>query len=262
MSQTEIIDIIILSYAKNDTLKSLTEQTIGSLIVSEAPPKIQFNIVVVESEKKLSPYQFEYTKTIYPKSKFGFNAYLNIGLKNTSNRYVCLCNNDLIFHANWATEILNAFNNDDELLSTSPICPRFHPGHGYQVNTGERIGYGVGREVAGWCIFLKRQVLEKIGTLDPKIIFWYADNDYSNLLQKHGIKHALVTSSIVEHMVESTKLSEDQLNQNLYTKGSFIYYDYKWNHKNFALYIFRKASFAIADRLRRLKRTVKRLNSR
>src|ERR1700761_6399027 len=133
MSKTQI-DIIILSYAKNEYLKGLTAQTIETLLASEDPEKIQFNVLVIESEKTLKPYQFPNSSTIYPDQKFGFHKYLNIGIKTTDSPFVCLCNNDLIFHKNWATEMLNAMDNDPTILSAVPYCPNFHKKEGFAEN--------------------------------------------------------------------------------------------------------------------------------
>lgn len=246
-----VIDVIVLSYAKNVELKHLTEQTIESLIASEDKNKIEFNIVVIESEKKLKPKQYDNALTIYPKSKFGFNKYLNIGLANTNAEYVCLSNNDLIFTKGWASEILKAMDNDSSILSASPICPIYHPNRGYDLNSGNY--YGWEDEISGWFILLKRKLLDTIGPLDEKIIFWYADNDYSDLLKKFNINHVLVSSSIVQHMVESTLVSLDHIEQKKNTEGSFIYYDYKWNHHNYLLYIKRSLKFQIQNQIRRLK---------
>ncbi len=249
------IDVIILSYAKNEELKGLTEQTIKTLIASE--DEIKFNIVVIESEKKMKPEQYNNTLTIYPKSKFGFNKYLNIGLANTNADYVCFSNNDVIFTKGWASEILKVIQDDSNALSASPICPIFHPQHGFNVNSGNYYGWRVGREVAGWFIFLRRKLLDIIGPLDEKIIFWYADNDYANLLKKFNINHVLVSSSIVHHRVESTLLSLDNAEQKKNTEGGFIYYDYKWNHHSYWLYIGRAIKFEIKNKMRQLKSQVK-----
>src|SRR3569833_1367068 len=114
------IDIIILSYANTAALKNLTIQTIDTLMASEDPDKIRFNVLIIESAKDLQPYQYDNSRTIYPKEQFGFHKYLNIGIKETNSRFVCLCNNDLIFHKNWTTEILNAMDNDPAMLSATP----------------------------------------------------------------------------------------------------------------------------------------------
>src|ERR1700753_58503 len=120
------IDIIILSYAKDKKLKRLTEQTIETLLGSEDPLKIHFNVVVIESNKILTPYQFKHSLTIYPDEKFGFNRYLNIGIKATRHSYICLCNNDLIFHAGWASAILRAMWSHPEISSINPLCEHFN----------------------------------------------------------------------------------------------------------------------------------------
>src|SRR5476649_1250128 len=49
---------------------------------------IAFNIVVIESNKNLAPYQYTGTKTIYPDVKFGYNKYMNIGIQMTHNEYI------------------------------------------------------------------------------------------------------------------------------------------------------------------------------
>src|ERR1700761_8999095 len=119
------IDIIILSYAKSDLLKQMTIDAINSLETSENSEKIIFNTVVLESNKALKPFQYPRTTTIYPEEAFGYNKYLNIGIQMTHNSYVCLCNNDLIFHKNWATEILEAFDQHPELSSANPYSENF-----------------------------------------------------------------------------------------------------------------------------------------
>ena len=254
------VDIIILSYAKNEKLKQITQSGIDSLLLSEDSDKIKFNVVVIESNRQQAPYQYVNAVTIYPKTNFGFNKYLNIGIRSTSAPYVCISNNDVKFHKQWATEILKYLQADNEVMSASPICPIFHPKKGFHVNSGHYYGQNAGEEVAGWCIVFKRSLLNIIGMPDEKIKFWYADNDYANLLKKHHISHVLVSTAIVDHLVESTKLSIDHVTQHKYTDGSYIYYDYKWNHKHPGTYYYRLFMFTVYNKLKRIKFWLKTLN--
>ncbi|MES2278852.1 MAG: glycosyltransferase [Bacteroidota bacterium] len=235
MSKKTHIDIIILSYAKNEHLKGLTIQTIETLLASEDPEAVHFNVIVMESEKSLKPYQFPNATTIYPDEKFGFHKYLNMGIKQTSSPYVCLCNNDLIFHKGWASEILNAMDNDPAMLSAVPYCPNFHKEHGFAQSGPPIEGYfGV---LIGWCIFVKREVFDTIGMLDENLIFWYCDSDYSNTLQKYHVKNCLVPTSVVTHLgSESLKFANKQEHQKL-TQIPRLYYSYKWHHRSYARYI-------------------------
>jgi GT2 family glycosyltransferase len=234
---TKEVDVIILSKASSEHLRNITENAIRSLLGSEDPKKIFLNILVVESEKDAPVYHFPQTKTIYPKTKFGYHKYMNIGIKQSASPYVCIANNDLIFNKGWATSILNAFDADPDLESASPLCPVHHPTLDIHPQSGIRKGHEVRYEVAGWCIFFKRSILKKIGMLDEKFVFWYADNDYANTLIKYGIQHALVTDSIVEHLESKTLQTKDEKAQILLTKGERFYYEYKWGARSWFSYI-------------------------
>lgn len=130
-SKTEI-DIIILSFAQNEELKLITQHCINSLMASEDQEDIKFNVVVMESQQEMKPFQYKNTTTIYPEEAFGYHRYMNIGIDITSSKYVCLCNNDLHFHPGWATEILKSFHKYYDLSSASPFCSFHHPKMGFE----------------------------------------------------------------------------------------------------------------------------------
>ncbi|UKT64396.1 glycosyltransferase family 2 protein [Pedobacter mucosus] len=243
-----VIDIIILSYAKNEVLRKLTEQTIDTCIKSENPNSIQFNIVVIESNASLKPYQFKNTNTIYPDVKFGFNRYLNIGIKNSGSDYLCLCNNDLVFELNWASEILEAMRTDVELLSASTFCPRMHKDSEYRINTGSFYGYeGL---FSGWCFLIKRSLLDQIGLFDENFEFWYADADYLKTLKLHGIKNKLITTSIVRHLNAVTSKLLNRREYFNYTLLPQLYFNYKWKRDSYVKYKLKKLYFRLIFILR------------
>ncbi|MBB2146440.1 glycosyltransferase [Pedobacter sp. LMG 31464] len=234
------IDVIILSYAKTDALKLMTEQSIQSLIDSEDASEVSFNIIVIESNHDLKPYQYPNTNTVYSDKKFGYHKYMNTGINMSENPYVCICNNDLLFHPKWATEILKAFDQDSSIQSASPLCSIHHPLiTGIEPNSGVYIGYEVRREITGWCLFFKRSILKKTGLLDEKFTFWYADNDYANTLKKHSINHALVTSSIVDHLESKTLKTFNQEEQLKMTAMERFYFEYKWEGRSYFSYLNR-----------------------
>jgi len=225
------IDILILSYAKSEYLKGLTIQTIDTLMASEDPEKIKFNVLVIESEKSLQPYQFENSTTIYPKEEFGFHKYLNIGINQTNSPYVCLCNNDLIFHKNWASEIVKAMDDDAAMLSATPYCRNFHTQEGFPENAPPLEGYyGV---LIGWCIFVKREIFDTIGLLDENFVFWYCDHDYLKTLEKFGVKNCLISSSFVTHLGSESLKTLDENEHNRLTQIPRFYFSYKWHHHSY-----------------------------
>ena len=231
MAQPIEIDIIILSYAKDEQLKRLTEQTVETLLSSENPNEIHFNVVIIESNRHVKEYLYPSAKTVHPTVKFGYNRYANIGLKMSGSPYACICNNDLVFHKGWASAILKQMALDEQLESVSPYCDIAHKNS--IPADGRNIGSTKNGILIGWCIFFKRKILDITGYLDEHFEFWYADNDYGSTLERHHIKHALVTSSRVTHLGSQTHviLSDKELFEKTY--GQFLYFDAKWNNRFF-----------------------------
>ncbi|RYZ99921.1 MAG: glycosyltransferase family 2 protein [Sphingobacteriaceae bacterium] len=229
------IDVIILSYAKSDELKQMTIDGIRTLFLSEDPEKIQFEVLVIESNLSLRPYQYANSTTIYPDTSFGYNKYMNIGIRATANNFICLSNNDLVYHKHWATQILKAMEDDPELLSASPYDSIFHKNENFKENQPPLEGYmGV---LGGWCIFVKREVFDIIGMLDEKLIFWYCDADYCQSLIKHKVKNCLISSSFVTHLGSSSLTTVDTKEHNRLTQMPRVYYSYKWIHHSYIKYI-------------------------
>jgi GT2 family glycosyltransferase len=225
------IDIVILSYAQTDDLKQVTVNCLHSLISSEDPEHIKFNIIVIESQKDLKPFQYEYAKTIYPDEPFGYNRYMNIGIGMTSSPFVCLCNNDLLFYPNWATEIVNAFNTYPKLTSASPMCTIHHTKLGGRPNMGLIAGYLERTEVSGWCLFFRRSMLNLTGPLDENFIFRHASHDYCHLLMVLGLDHVLVTSSLVDHLDHTTLNQQEPDRWHELMDKQDVYYAKKWAYR-------------------------------
>ena len=225
------IDVVILSYAQTEELKQVTSNCLSSLVASEDPELIKFNIIVIESQKDLKPFQYEHGQTVYPDVPFGYNRYMNIGISMTSALYICLCNNDLLFHPRWATEILKPFAVYRNLYSASPMCSIHHGKLGLKPNMGLFDGHRERNEVSGWCLFFKRSMLKLIGQLDQNFIFRHASHDYTHLLSALDLSHFLVTSSVVDHLDHTTlnKQVPEQFNELMFMQDT--YYEKKWGYR-------------------------------
>lgn len=204
------VDVCIISNAKTHELALVTVKAIETLMASEK--YVKFNVFVIESNKGIS-YSLPVgsSRVIYPDVPFGYHRYLNLAIKAGSAPYVVLCNNDLTFEKDWASKIIRQMNLDSSIMSTSPFCPQVNQ-ESLKTNP-VHTGYEVRNHLAGWCIFQKREIYDIIGLLDEQFEFWYCDNDYSMTLQKHKIKHALITDSVVNHHGERLgKTGETVLN--------------------------------------------------
>lgn len=229
-ADTYTLAIVILSLAQDDKLRAMTEQALHTLKNSSIPQDTQ--IIVVESNHQAPPYTVQGVQTVYLDPPFNFNRYMNHGIAITQSTYVALCNNDLLFSPDWMTEIHRTFQQNPDLHSISPACPDHHPEQGFPLNSGLYPGYRVWLEVAGWCLVFKREILSRTGKWDEQFYFWYADNDYAKTLEKHNFKHALLTSSHVQHLDKRTLRKQSSLKKFHLTYKSKARYQRKWENKS------------------------------
>lgn len=204
-----IVDIVMLSNCKKTYFRELTESTIFSLRASE--PDITFFVVVVESDIELRKEHRHHIQQadviLYPDldQEFGYNRFMNVGvhwlMENTSEEYVALCNNDLVFKMGWCKNLIDGMKKHN-LLSACPVDP-FRMRHKDIDKESDEVffGYDIRPYLPGWCIMQKYRDLYKIiGPLDEQFEFWFADSDYGLTLKKHGVKHGLVSNSHVHHL--------------------------------------------------------------
>lgn len=224
------VDIIIISNAKNSSIKKLTEDCVNSLYSSEN--NIKFNTFIIESNKdeRFTNLSNKFkVKVIHPKEEFGYHRYLNIGISMGKSEYVCLCNNDLVFHKKWASNLIFEMEKNS-LLSTSPISNNPHlTKFKIELTPHVQVGYDIRRYLAGWCIFQKRKIYDTIGKLDESFIFWYCDNDYGMTLKKANIQHALITTSRVDHVESATLNTVDAVKRKVLTRDQETIFNKKWN---------------------------------
>lgn len=222
------IDVILLSYTKNDNIFNMTKRCIESIINSEKEYK--FNIILVETEKSGKyTYDFKEVKTIVPNEEFNYNKFLNIGLKYCKNEWILISNNDTEYVGGWLTEMLKQHSKDNELISMSPYCPIWHV-HKNNFKEKKEIfyGYRTSYELTGWSILINKKVIDIIGNFDEQFSFWYQDNDYSMNLQKYNVKHALIKKATVLHHLSKSHALVDPKKQNQMTHGLNKNFNEKW----------------------------------
>ncbi len=224
------VDVVILSWAKTLDLKQITEKGIETLLKSEKSEKINFNVFLLESNSEVK-YTFpENVKVVYMTEKFGYHKFMNIGRKMGNSKYVVLCNNDLRFQRNWASNIIREMESDEELLSACPVEPIVNMTSKHFTN--EKYGYETRKFINGWCIFQRRDIYDIIGDLDERFEFWCCDDEYGMVLENHNLKHALIKTSIVNHDEnggKSLKSLTPQMAQQ-YTSGGLEIFRKKYGH--------------------------------
>lgn len=238
MIQNKLLDVVIISYAKDDYCKELTKNCLFSLLHSEENAVDDFNIIVVESEPGVNwDWMAINVNTYEAPLPYGYHKFLNFGRKQGNSPWVALCNNDLEFKPGWFSNILKASEIAPEVLSFSPICPKTQSLYGIKENTGLLMeGYEIRKQISGWCIVHKREIYDKIGDLDERFHHWFCDNDYAMELVKNGVKHILVTDSVVVHHDKNIGKTTERVIKDydvMYkmTSGSYPIFKEKWNLK-------------------------------
>lgn len=194
-----IVDIIITSQTKPSHI-DMVRNCIYSLRLSE--PVIKFNVIVIESYGYQDVGQ---DKTVsYTESEYNCHRALKLGLKECHNEWVGIFNNDLVFYWAWMTEILRAHAARPDIESFSPWNEKYqwHPVRVLN-RTWINEGYQIGIHIAGWAIITKTAIIKAL-PLNERCDFWYSDNIYADELQERKIKHALIATSRVDHLLSQT----------------------------------------------------------
>lgn len=223
-----MLDVVILSNAKNEELFGITWNCINSVLKTICP---KMTIYVIEQNQDESQFGWAYffdnqqnIKTIYPEEKdFNYNRFANIGAFAGNSEYICIANNDLIFTPTWFWEVFKV-----EELVCSPRCPDDKRQQDIKEN---EIGEQVGRHLSGWCFVIKRSVWEQIGGFDEDFSFWCADNSLMEQLLSIGIKPMVLANSYVKHLGSKTLKTMD--NRDELTRAQVLKYNRKYNRNLF-----------------------------
>lgn len=195
------LDVVILSNTINDNIFEMNNNCIHSLLKSES--NFRINIILIESNRE-SVYKYDCDNLIIitPEESFGYNKFANIGLKYCKSDFIAVCNNDIIFHPGWLSEIYKVSIANPDILSFSPFDGNCKKMKKLALHYRDfYIGWDILKHVAGWCLVFTKELLDIIPTpFDERFTFYYSDNDYGFTLKNKGIKHALVTNAKVDHL--------------------------------------------------------------
>lgn len=215
----KILDLIILSNAKDEYFKSLTEQAIKTAL--ETSKGYNINIIVMEQNKNVT-YE---TTTVHYDYDFNYNKVANHGARLGTAPYIMIANNDLIFKDNWLFELLKT---NEPVVS--PKCPiDIRQATVYEDTKGSLIG----KHFSGWCFMLKRSVFDQIEGFDEDFPFWFADNATVKQLEAVGYTPMLAVNAIVEHLGSKTLNTLDSIERHEKTMGLKDKYNKKYNDNIF-----------------------------
>lgn len=188
------VDVIILSNAKNDYFKSLTQQAVDTCIQNSFLP---VNVIVMEQKFGV---HYAGANTYYCSDEFNYNAFANKGASLGYADWIMIANNDLIFKPNWLQPLLDAKN---EVVS--PVDTNNKKQLEIIVNT---LGSQNGVYFSGWCFMLTRKLWRTISGFDKDFPFWFADDAVIEQVKKELVMPMLVPGSQVTHIGSATLKTE------------------------------------------------------
>jgi len=224
--QKEIYIIVLNWNGRKDTLECL--ESLKNIDYTN------YKIIVVDNNSQDGSV-FEIKKkhskaiVIQNKTNLGFAGGNNIGIKYaTENKadYILLLNNDTTVEKTFLNELVKVGDSDKNIgLVGSKIYYYDEPNRiwfaGGKVNWLRNSGMHIGLDIidngqfnkkkevdylTGCCLLIKREVIEKIGTLSEDYFLYYEDTDYSLRAQNAGFKCIYAPKSKIYHKISrSTK---------------------------------------------------------
>lgn len=150
-------------------------------------------------------------RLIRNEENLGYVKAVNQGLRISSAPYVCMMNNDTLPGEGWLSELVEFFGKHPEAGLLNPASGG-HLVSGAGVNEYARKLAGANKgkfmemnQCQGWCMLVKRDVIEKIGYLDERFgLGGFDDTDYSMRAHLAGYKSVCVHSSYVYHKMHTS----------------------------------------------------------
>jgi GT2 family glycosyltransferase/Flp pilus assembly protein TadD len=199
-------------------IKSIFEQT-----------KERFELIIVDNgstdgtveylQSKLRDRRPEIRiKILQNKSNLGFAAANNQGLAEARGYYILLLNNDVVLTRGWLQRLLACAEQDTKIGIVGPrtnyvVGPQRVPEVSYDLDSLEglnrfaekfaAINYGQCKSqwrIVGFCMLIKRNVIEKIGGLDTRYgLGNFEDDDFCIRAKLAGFKSMIAADCFVHH---------------------------------------------------------------
>lgn len=138
----------------------------------------------------------------------GFVKAVNQGLKVSKAPYVCIMNNDTIATADWLDRLIEFAESHGDVGLMNPLCggPPDVPIEEYaRLIAKDKDKYMEMNQCQGFCMLVKREVIDKIGYLDESFgVGGFDDTDFSMRAYKSGYRSVCVYSSCVYHRQHRT----------------------------------------------------------
>ena len=237
--------IVILTYNKIE----YTRQCIDS--IRKYTKQGTYEIVIVDNhstdgtEKWLK--QQKDVRTIFNRENMGFPTGCNQGMTIAKGDNVLLLNNDVIVTNNWLSNLLQALYSNPEIGAVGAVTNNCSYGQtiavqyksiqemqrfakDYNISTAAK--WDERLKLVGFCLLIKKEVVEKVGLLDEMFSPGnFEDDDYSVRIRRAGYKLLLCRDTFIYHFGSvSFRDKASEYNQLLQTNAQK--FENKWGYSS------------------------------
>lgn len=178
----------------------------------------------------------DYVHVIENDRNYGFAEGNNIGIRytlaNFNPDYVLLLNNDTVVDPHFLTELVRAAGDHSNVGLLGPVVYDYHkPSVIRRTGAGVTISWWRGstlpiisgnlgyersaiREVdciEGSCLLVRREVIEKVGMLDPEYFAYWEETDWCIRIRRGGYKICCALDSKIWHKVQHSYVNSFKL---------------------------------------------------
>ncbi|MDT8717980.1 glycosyltransferase [Clostridium sp. 19966] len=197
-----------LAYTKKclDSIKKYTQETTYEIIIVDNN-STDGTVEWLKSQKDLI--------TIFNDDNLGFPKGCNLGIENSTGDNILLLNNDVIVTPHWLENLLDALYSSDKIGAVGAVsnyCSYYQSIPVSYSNDAEMIEFaqknnltnkGIWDErllLIGFCMLIKKEVVEKVGYLDELFTPGnFEDDDYSLRIRLAGYKLLLCRDVFIHH---------------------------------------------------------------
>jgi O-antigen biosynthesis protein len=171
----------------------------------------EIEIIVVddcskEPISKLLPKLFPNIKVLRNDTNMGFAKTCNHGIREAKNDMICLLNNDIrLPNPGWLKLMIDSLQEYD---LTAPAGGRMDKDWNYQAGEAKKKADSFSY-LSGWCILIKREVIDKIGMIPENFGFGYFEDVlFCYRANKAGFKMGITEGTQVQHLYHTTFKAE------------------------------------------------------
>ena len=265
-NNSEKVDIVIPTYNNLPCLKLCLESI-------RKCTSFLYNIIVVDNGSKddVKKYLEQQGDIMYVRvGRMNFAQAINLGIKSSNNKYVCLLNDDIIVSKGWLTKMVESCTPEIGAVGPLSNCDKgwlhnhstviggiggidLQPGvhtvnqikpivkdiYNYSHDLGDNPETVIQNWIAFYCTLIPREVINKVGYLDEEFENSGEDVDYCERIKKQGYKIIQDYKSFVFHFgAVGRKIveNEDKEKYQNEQKGTSAYLHQKLNTKNVVIY--------------------------